>query len=315
MAVNDELRHSDSGAAFGTEGRFDHYTGSAYEGIPAYTKTERERSVTDSAHLTSRGVVGNVQLAQAVQPAPKEYDPTIEELREDIRKRGETPATIPECDKRPQSSDVAPIENTCGADLQSKVPEAEKSIVQVINPEIDGLGNGVYACKSDGSFCGVITNDHVVPEGSGNVLVQQGDRDALGTRVASDPEHDLSLLKLSGGDVAPKPAPFATKLNVRDPLFAVCRLDDLKTVSTGTAMDLSTNMGSVGRPSTPSIGSLQVTFPGCSGTANFTASGEIAGIVKGGRNLSFGLGITGSVLGSQARDLIESYVPPPSDRR
>jgi len=215
---------------------------------------------------------------------------------------------MPDCDWRPQSAEVAPIKNTCGVDLEKKVPEAEKSVVQVINLD-KGLGNGVYACKSDGSFCGVITNDHVVPEGSGPVLIQQGDKDALGQRVAGDPEHDLALLKMSGGNAAPEPAQFGDAPQRRDSVYALCRLQENTIVSTGLAMEPSINMGTEGSSPTPSIGSLQVTFHGCSGTANFNKAGKIVGIVKGGTTQSFDLGLTGSAFGSQAKDLIEGYKP------
>src|SRR5262249_7208530 len=151
MAITEEVRPSETNMPPLAEKHFDGLIVPCYGGISGYTKAERLQSGMDSAHLSRRGLVGNIQLAQADQQAKGDYDPTEEQLRADIAKRGETVASNPACDKRPQSSDVAPIKNTCGVDLQTRVPQAEKSVVQVYNPDL-GLGNGVYACKSDGSF-------------------------------------------------------------------------------------------------------------------------------------------------------------------
>ena len=196
---------------------------------------------------------------------------------------GVTGAVIASPDSTPTTSSVAAqtISNTSTLDWSAVAADVLPSVVQV--NVANGLGSGVIL-SADGR---ILTNNHVVASGGGQITVKFNDgRELPATVVNTDPASDLAVLQVSGASgLTPIKWADSGSVKVGDAVMAIGSPSGLQgTVTTGivSALDRKVTVPGETRRSQPvSYQAIQTDAsinPGNSGGALVNAAGELVGI-------------------------------------
>lgn len=188
------------------------------------------------------------------------------------------------CSTTPQSPAVSKqeIQNTCGIDLKSKLPEAQKGIVQVYG-EGGRIGTGFLACENN--KCQIVTDEHVVGDAKQVMLVKDG-KATPGKVTGRDPENDLATISFDAKrlpQVQALPLGSAKGLAQGDAVFAVGhgkQLPELSVVPgqvTAPSTDVRTSDGGLYRDQ---FDTSMKAVSGHSGSPVFDKNGKVIGVVE-----------------------------------
>ena len=253
------------------------------------------------------------------------------------------------CDRRPQIPDFGNFTDTCGIDIKGIYDSVNVSTAKVFDDipfaapgDSETHGSSVFACSSDGTFCGAVTNEHVAKDlYGGNAKLVRDEAVSYGKVVAHDTLHDLALIELnqdptasaseiankkagsaSSGKDSPKPeaieftpVTFASQVHTGEPLVSVCYPTNILSnafVAIGRTTNVSANervsySDKTVRTLRDTISTEQVIFPGCSGGGNFNTSSEFVGTTTAASFNSYSSGEAVTVNARYAIELLNRY--------
>jgi putative serine protease PepD len=202
-------------------------------------------------------------------------------------------SVLPAATQAPEAQPVAATEQT--ADLTDVVAKATESVVTITtqasrgNPllspfgaPLTGVGSGVVVTASGL----ILTNNHVI-DGARTVTVTLTDgRDLDATVVATDPEHDLAIIRASGDGLTPARLGDSSGIEVGETVLAIgSPLGEFtETVTRGivSALDRTITVGDQFTGQRERLSGLIQTDaainPGNSGGPLINAHGEVIGI-------------------------------------
>jgi putative serine protease PepD len=202
-------------------------------------------------------------------------------------------SVLPAATQAPEAQPVAATEQT--ADLTDVVAKATESVVTITtqssrgNPllspfgaPLTGVGSGVVVTASGL----ILTNNHVI-DGARPVTVTLTDgRDLDATVVATDPEHDLAIIRASGDGLTPARLGDSSGIEVGETVLAIgSPLGEFtETVTRGivSALDRTITVGDQFTGQQERLSGLIQTDaainPGNSGGPLINAHGEVIGI-------------------------------------
>ena len=202
-------------------------------------------------------------------------------------------SVLPAATQAPEAQPVAATEQT--ADLTDVVAKATESVVTITtqssrgNPllspfgaPLTGVGSGVVVTASGL----ILTNNHVI-DGARTVTVTLTDgRDLDATVVATDPEHDLAIIRASGDGLTPARLGDSSGIEVGETVLAIgSPLGEFtETVTRGivSALDRTITVGDQFTGQQERLSGLIQTDaainPGNSGGPLINAHGEVIGI-------------------------------------
>jgi putative serine protease PepD len=184
-----------------------------------------------------------------------------------------------------------------------QVYEQAKDSVAYITADITQQGAGPFGQSEQGTATGsgfvvrpdgyVVTNDHVVADGS-NVKVKIGDGRTLpATVVGTDPSTDLAVLKVDATGLKTLPLGNSDAVQVGDPVDAIGNPFGLdRTLTTGVVSALQRQISSPNNFTIDNVIQTDAAInPGNSGGPLFNAAGQVIGVnsqIETGGNSSGG---------------------------
>jgi putative serine protease PepD len=171
-----------------------------------------------------------------------------------------------------------------------QVYEQAKDSVAYITSQISQQGSGPFGQTEQGTATGsgfvvrsdgyVVTNDHVVADGS-NVKVKIGDGRTLpATVVGTDPSTDLAVLKVGATGLKTLPLGNSDAVQVGDPVDAIGNPFGLdRTLTTGVVSALQRQISSPNNFTIDNVIQTDAAInPGNSGGPLFNAAGQVIGV-------------------------------------
>ncbi len=183
----------------------------------------------------------------------------------------------------------SPLPDVFSHALTQMVDKVQPSIVQVLN-EGRGAGTGII-WDADGHSGSIITNHHVVPEGSTAIKVHLADGQILDAKVVErNAKLDLAMLTISADHLQAVTAGDSARLRVGEWVFAVGNPWGQRGVVTAGIISSVNNVNNVKKDSTTKananknevdlryIKSDVVLAPGNSGGPLLDADGKVVGV-------------------------------------
>jgi len=259
---------------------------------PSAQHSEADKMLRGFAVTSADKSNGNPEARDKVADAPVHPFTLSSDEYKAMLRAGSPKGVEQVCSTLPQSPKLSKqeIQNTCGIDLKSKLPDVQSGIVQVYGE--GGIGTGFLAC--DKGNCQIVTDEHVVGAGNQVTIVKDG-KAAPGVVSGRDSANDLASISVDAKrlpGLKPLPLGSGSELAAGTPVFAV-----------GHGKHLAEQSVSPGQITTPSLDvrtrdgdlyhnqfdSNMKTVPGHSGSPVLDRDGKVVAVIgSSGRSGSSG---------------------------
>jgi len=220
------------------------------------------------------------------------------------------------------ASQAQPAVSTTNGDLAGVVANATKSVVTITSQLDQGRGFSIFNIPETGVGSGIVvsadglilTNNHVV-EGAQSMTVTTADGQNLNaTVVDTDPQHDIAIIRASGGNLTPATFGDSDKVQVGQTVLAIgSPLGEFtETVTKGiiSALDRNITVGNESTGAQEDLSNLIQTDaainPGNSGGPLIDESGAVIGMNTAVSQSAEGIGFAIPI--NAAKDMIQKAV-------